>query len=252
MSLDATRWAWMQQGLRPVQKLVLLALADRADAHNMAFPSYECLKFDTGLDRKTIWLALKELAEADLIVDSGEKKGKTKSITVWQLNGIEHRNKEKQFQKRNSSESETVPETARVSRSENGITKQFQKRNSSKNGIVPFFPRSSSKNGTSKQFQKRNMEPIKNEPTKEPVKSEAKTIPPDFAELKNYLAELGGKIDPEQFFDHYEANGWMVGKTKMKDWKATARKWHRTETSQSAPKEKFRLTTERIYADFQD
>ncbi len=25
--------------------------------------------------------------------------------------------------------------------------------------------------------------------------------------------------------DHYESNGWMVGKVKMQDWKATARKW---------------------------
>lgn len=27
------------------------------------------------------------------------------------------------------------------------------------------------------------------------------------------------------FFNHYDSNGWMVGKTKMKDWKAAARKW---------------------------
>jgi len=27
----------------------------------------------------------------------------------------------------------------------------------------------------------------------------------------------------QKFLNHYSANGWMVGKNKMKDWKAAAR-----------------------------
>jgi len=36
-------------------------------------------------------------------------------------------------------------------------------------------------------------------------------------------------MDPEAFFDHYTANGWIVGKAKarMKDWKAAVRNWER-------------------------
>ena len=34
-------------------------------------------------------------------------------------------------------------------------------------------------------------------------------------------------FDPEEFYDHYESNGWMAGKVKMKDWKAACRKWIR-------------------------
>ena len=38
-------------------------------------------------------------------------------------------------------------------------------------------------------------------------------------------------VDPERFFDFYEANGWKVGKNKMKDWRAAFRNWERTETA---------------------
>ena len=35
--------------------------------------------------------------------------------------------------------------------------------------------------------------------------------------------------NPEEFYDHFEANGWMVGKVPMKDWQAAARNWSRNE-----------------------
>ena len=36
--------------------------------------------------------------------------------------------------------------------------------------------------------------------------------------------------------DYYNSNGWLVGKSKMKDWKATARNWNRRNNSKK-PKE---------------
>lgn len=50
---------------------------------------------------------------------------------------------------------------------------------------------------------------------------------PTLDQVREYCKERENKIDPEQWIDHYEANGWMVGKTKMKDWKATVRNWER-------------------------
>ena len=35
-------------------------------------------------------------------------------------------------------------------------------------------------------------------------------------------------FDPERFVDFYAQKGWMVGKAKMKDWKASVRNWVRT------------------------
>ena len=45
----------------------------------------------------------------------------------------------------------------------------------------------------------------------------------DFCE--NHLCVIG--FDSQHFIDYYESNGWMVGKHKMKDWKATVRNWIR-------------------------
>jgi len=35
------------------------------------------------------------------------------------------------------------------------------------------------------------------------------------------------EIQASSFVDFYESKGWMVGKTKMKDWKASVRNWLR-------------------------
>lgn len=48
---------------------------------------------------------------------------------------------------------------------------------------------------------------------------------PTIAEVQEYLTEKSYDLDAELFHDHYEANGWMVGKVKMKDWKASVRTW---------------------------
>lgn len=47
--------------------------------------------------------------------------------------------------------------------------------------------------------------------------------PPTLAEVQSYVAERHSAVDPQSFIDFYEAKGWMVGKTPMKDWKAACR-----------------------------
>lgn len=42
----------------------------------------------------------------------------------------------------------------------------------------------------------------------------------DYFSSKGHLAEVAINM-----FDHYEANGWKVGKVSMKDWEAAARNW---------------------------
>ena len=50
-------------------------------------------------------------------------------------------------------------------------------------------------------------------------------VKPTLAEIKGYCLERDNNIDPERFFNYYESTGWMVGKHKMKDWKACIRTW---------------------------
>ena len=49
--------------------------------------------------------------------------------------------------------------------------------------------------------------------------------PPVFVDVEDYLSELGQANEASQFFNFYESKGWMIGKNKMKDWKAACRTW---------------------------
>ena len=53
-------------------------------------------------------------------------------------------------------------------------------------------------------------------------------VPPTLEEVANYCKERNNNIEPEAFIDFYESKGWMVGKNKMKDWKACIRNWERS------------------------
>lgn len=50
---------------------------------------------------------------------------------------------------------------------------------------------------------------------------------PSIDEIRNYILDDNLNVDADTFFDYYESNGWVVGKNKMKDWKATLRNWSR-------------------------
>jgi hypothetical protein len=53
------------------------------------------------------------------------------------------------------------------------------------------------------------------------------TIPPDIAAVKAYCAERKNHIDTQKWYDFYESKGWMIGKNRMKDWKASIRLWEK-------------------------
>lgn len=54
---------------------------------------------------------------------------------------------------------------------------------------------------------------------------------PTIIEIKDYCLERNNNIDANSFFDFYESKGWMVGKNKMKDWKAAVRTWELRENN---------------------
>ena len=54
---------------------------------------------------------------------------------------------------------------------------------------------------------------------------------PTLEEVKEYCKERNNNIDAEYFMDYYESKGWMIGKNKMKDWKASIRTWEKKETT---------------------
>ncbi len=48
---------------------------------------------------------------------------------------------------------------------------------------------------------------------------------PSLDDVKAYCAERGCGVDAQRFVDFYESKGWMVGKSPMRDWRASVRLW---------------------------
>ena len=70
--------------------------------------------------------------------------------------------------------------------------------------------------------------------------SRKKFVKPDENDVYNLMGELNMQANnfltearvvsfARVFMDHYESNGWIVGKTPMKDWQSTVRNWMRKE-----------------------
>lgn len=50
---------------------------------------------------------------------------------------------------------------------------------------------------------------------------------PSIEEISKHCQERNNGINAEQFWNHYQSKGWMIGKNKMKDWKAAIRTWEK-------------------------
>jgi hypothetical protein len=50
-------------------------------------------------------------------------------------------------------------------------------------------------------------------------------VPPTVEEVMEYCLERQNGIDAQAFVDFYASKNWMVGKTKMSNWKASVRTW---------------------------
>ena len=130
MSIKALNWAYKQShGLNSTSKFVLTALADYADEDFCAYPSKETLSSRTLLNRKTVLVSLQRLVRHGFIHDSGERKGRTGQVKVYQLNV------------------ESVPKTECLNSAENGA-------------VTPLKgPSKGPENGLPKESLKRVIEP---------------------------------------------------------------------------------------------
>jgi len=52
-------------------------------------------------------------------------------------------------------------------------------------------------------------------------------VAPTVSEVSEYCTERKNGIDPEKFIAYYEARGWMLGKEKIKSWKACIITWEK-------------------------
>lgn len=68
--------------------------------------------------------------------------------------------------------------------------------------------------------------------------------PPTVEEVRAYCSERGNSVDAQRFVDHYESNGWKVGRNKMKDWKAAVRTWERSSFDKAPAKPAYKPSDE--------
>lgn len=66
-----------------------------------------------------------------------------------------------------------------------------------------------------------------------------KFTPPILDEVKAYCLERKNNVDAERFVNFYASKGWMVGKNKMRDWRACVRTWERERVEKQAGERKY-------------
>jgi hypothetical protein len=77
-----------------------------------------------------------------------------------------------------------------------------------------------------------------------PASKSKRFVPPSLSDVREFVSEHEYNVDSQSFHDFYESKGWMVGKNKMKDWKAAVRQWN---TRNNKDKKE-----EQIVIDYQD
>ena len=115
MSIDAINWALKLPIKHSTAKFVLVAIANHANGEDwVAWPSVAQLTEATSQDRKTVLANMQRLIQLGYLIDTGERKGKTKSVVVY-----------------------------RISNPKNGTAKQSLERDMIGVEAVPIFPSSS-------------------------------------------------------------------------------------------------------------
>lgn len=64
--------------------------------------------------------------------------------------------------------------------------------------------------------------------------SRSSFVKPTLQEIAEYCKQRGNNVNPETFYNHYESNGWMVGKNRMKNWKAAIHTWENSDRERRA------------------
>jgi len=59
--------------------------------------------------------------------------------------------------------------------------------------------------------------------------------PPTVDEVKEYCSSRNNGVNAQRFVDYYASKGWMIGKNKMKDWKACVRTWEQQDAQTARP-----------------
>lgn len=223
MSIQALDWAFRQNlTTKGKEKLVLVALANYANDDGFCYPSISTLCEMVSAERNTICKAISYLIEQKLI----EKTNDMAAPRYCKCNQNVYKllvRKCNQFENRTSSnieygqfENDVRLVRALSTSSSNIIPKPLMNQ---KEPLMNPKERNACEKNSHAHAQKTTTENFdKNSRFKKPTTDEIQT----YVNQQNLI-----NFDTRHFFDHYESNGWIVGKTKMKSWQHAVQNWHR-------------------------
>ena len=81
--------------------------------------------------------------------------------------------------------------------------------------------------GYNKELHSKVTERIEENRIEENIIYNKHSIPPQREDVLKYCKERNNGVPIDDFIDHYTTNGWMRGKTKVKDWRACIRTWEK-------------------------
>ena len=89
---------------------------------------------------------------------------------------------------------------------------------------ICFTPLSKNDKGVLTKMLKSNNTSINNNS----INNKGKFKIPTIIQVKEYCTERKNNVDAETFCDFYESKDWLIGKNKMKSWKACVRTWEKS------------------------
>lgn len=167
----------------------------RFDLHKMY---NEYLKPKDRVTEYTVWRWLQTLAELDFLQLESSNKFTVVTIVKWR----DYQN----FEQQNEQENEQQMSNKRAANEQQMSTNNNVNKGNNVNNVV--IKKDSADANASKRF-----------------------IKPSIQQVIEYCQERNNNVDAQRWYNHYESNGWKVGKNGMKDWKAAVRTWEKNSST---------------------
>lgn len=112
----------------------------------------------------------------------------------------------------------------RCERNKKNIQKRWQKPADFTNRTVKYHTTGISNGNGNENVNENGNKKKKNQ-------KEAVFVKPTVDEIRAYCEARHNRIDAEQFYNFYEAKGWLLGKNKIKNWKCCVHTWERRQNA---------------------
>ena len=197
-------------------KLIYAYLAAFAGNGDEYYPSVETIRKELGMTKTTLYKYMNILVECGVIEKKQTYVGNLKSKVIYRITHEVTSNVRVPKISETGKDISLVSEKIGIRRCKNPSESERNINNTNINNI---------NNNNNKYIcvQPEAATP----PEATPKKKTSRFLPPTEEEVKQYCLENGYTLDAQRFVDFYECKGWMVGKNKMKNWKAAVRTWAR-------------------------